>query len=125
MKRGGIYAATDLGPFLLETPATLLATRWAGGKRVKVAMARRTKGDVLFLEGLVEAGEFRAVIDKRYPMEPEAEAHRYVETLQKAGNVVLTVGTTADPPGQAALIRADCSRMRASITSSDPGRPRR
>ena len=39
----------------------------------------------------MEAGKYRAVIDRRYPLEDVIAATRYVETEQKTGNVVLTV----------------------------------
>jgi hypothetical protein len=41
------------------------------------------KEDVLFLKGLIEAGEYRAVIDRAYSLEDVIEAHRYVDTQQK------------------------------------------
>ena len=50
------------------------------------------KQDVQLLKRLIEAGEYRPVVDRRYPLEDVVEAHRYVETGQKTGNVVLTVG---------------------------------
>jgi NADPH:quinone reductase-like Zn-dependent oxidoreductase len=46
---------------------------------------------VRFLRELLESGEFRPVIDRRYPLERIADAYRYVETGQKIGNVVITV----------------------------------
>jgi NADPH:quinone reductase-like Zn-dependent oxidoreductase len=52
---------------------------------------RFTKKDVVFLRGLIEAGEYRAVIDRKCPLERVVEATRYVETKHKTGNVVLTV----------------------------------
>jgi len=58
---------------------------------VHTAIGRRRREDVLLLKRLIEAGEFRAVIDRTYPMDQAAEAHRYVETWRKAGNVVLTI----------------------------------
>ena len=91
LEPGGVYVATDGGRFFLETFAWVLVTRFIGSRRVRIAAARRNKPDILFLKGLIEAGEFRAVVDRRYPMDQVVEAHRYVATWHKAGNVVLTI----------------------------------
>ncbi len=60
-------------------------------KRAKLGIVRYRKEDVVALAELLERGEYRPVIDRTYPLEDVVEAHRYVETHQKTGNVVLTV----------------------------------
>jgi NADPH:quinone reductase-like Zn-dependent oxidoreductase len=92
LKHGGLYVDTDLG-FMWHVPPLALLTKWVGDKRVRLGVAKYRKEDVLFQKELVEAGEYRAVIDRTYPLEQVVEATMYVETGQKTGNVVLTVGT--------------------------------
>ena len=56
-----------------------------------LGVAKYTKEDVALPQGARRGGEYRAVIDRTYPLEDVVDATRYVETGQKTGNVVLTV----------------------------------
>ncbi len=91
LKPGGTFTDTDPG-FMWHVPMLSVLTRWIGDKKVALGITRYAKQDVELLKQLIEAGEYRPVVDRRYPLEDVVEAHRYVETGQKTGNVVLTVG---------------------------------
>jgi NADPH:quinone reductase-like Zn-dependent oxidoreductase len=88
LEPGGVYLPTDGFENLL---LAMWTPRFADKKVVFQIPPRQTKQDVQFLKGLMEAGKYRPVIDRRYPLEDVIEATRYVETEQKTGNVVLTV----------------------------------
>ena len=88
LKQGGMFVATDG----LRNLILALWTPRLGGKKVMFPIPPRyTKKDVLLLKELIETGRYRAVIDRRYPLEEVVEATMYVETKQKTGNVVLTI----------------------------------
>ena len=85
---GGWYLATDGAINLLLVPWT----RFFGDKKVTSSIGSpHPKQDMLFLKQLIEDGEYRAVIDRRYPMDQVVEAATYVASEQKVGNVVLQI----------------------------------
>jgi len=87
----GVFVETDLG-FMWHVPFLALATRFIGSKRVTLPVPEYTKPDVLLIKELIETGQYRAVIDRRYPLDDLVDATKYVATGQKVGNVVITVG---------------------------------
>jgi len=91
LNEGGTFLETDLG-FMWHVPFLILGTRWIGDKRVILPIPVYSKEDVLHVKELIETGQYRAVIDRTYPLEDVVEATRYVETGEKTGNVVLKVG---------------------------------
>lgn len=86
----GVYISTELGNHG-ENIYLALLTPLRGGKRVLFPLPSITKDDVLLLKHLAETGQFRPLIDRRYPLDRIVEAYRYVETGQKVGNVVVTL----------------------------------
>src|ERR1700686_5327775 len=95
LEPGGLYLPTDGAVNILLA----LKPSRKGAKRVVFQLPpRQPKQDVLFLKGLIEAGEYRPVIDRCYSLEDVIEASRYVETEGKNGNVVLSVDGARGKP---------------------------
>src|SRR5215213_203864 len=94
LKDGGTYVTMDLG-FMYHVPLVSLGTRFVGSRRAKLGIGRYRKEDLELVKELVDAGKYRAVIDRRYTLDEIVEAVRYVESGQKTGNVVLRVSDAA------------------------------
>lgn len=90
LKPGGIYFSTELG-YLMQNVFLALLTPLLGGKKVLFPIPKDSKKDMELFRELIEAGNYKAVIDRTYPLEQIVEAAKYVETGQKIGNVVLVV----------------------------------
>ena len=94
LKPGGVFAATDRGPWS-QNLLFVLWSKLTGSGRVVIPLAKRGSGQAFVseLRDRIEAGRFIPVIDRRYPLAAIADAYRYVQTGEKAGVVVIDVVT--------------------------------
>lgn len=88
LKRGGRLLRVLSGlPDMLQIPWVWMTST----KRIIAGPAAFSSEDLRFLAGLADAGEFTPIVDRTYPLEQIAEAHRYVDTGRKKGNVIITM----------------------------------
>ncbi len=90
LKPSGVFSATDLGPWWQNIILSIWSSLTGSG-RVVLPMPYSSQSFVEFMKARIEASEFRAVVDRKYPLHAIADAYRYVETEQKTGIVVIEV----------------------------------
>jgi NADPH:quinone reductase-like Zn-dependent oxidoreductase len=88
LKQRGFYLT--INPTLAHI-LQMLWTSMIGSKKVILGVPKNSTEDLTFLKELIGAGKIKTAIDRRYPLEQIAEAHRYVDKGHKKGNVVITV----------------------------------
>ena len=88
---GGAYVSSELGVGA-QNIFFALSTQILGSKKVIIPVPTDTIGSLMLTRKLLEEGKFKAVIDKKYPLEKIAEAYGYVQMGMKTGNVVISLG---------------------------------
>ncbi len=96
LKENGIYLLTN------PTLPKMIRGKWISAntdRKVIFEMTSPNTDDLHILRELLETGKIKSIVDRRFPLEQIVEAHRYIETGQKKGNVVVTLEPSDENSG--------------------------
>src|SRR5262249_34855558 len=94
LKRGGTYVRIAMSDGVKSLPLDLIKSMWislTGAAKCIGGVSRNTPEDLRFIKQLIEAGQLRTVIDRRYPLAEIDAAFRYADARHKKGHVVVLV----------------------------------
>jgi NADPH:quinone reductase-like Zn-dependent oxidoreductase len=90
LKDRGVYISSELGPYIQNLFLALI-TSFSKGKKVKFPVPFDVKESIRVIKKIIHEGKYQAVIDRCYSLDQIQEAYQYVETGEKAGNVVINI----------------------------------
>jgi NADPH:quinone reductase-like Zn-dependent oxidoreductase len=93
LKKGGVYLNAS---FKMGKVFQMLITKFGGKKKVICAIGAENPEDMPTFRKLAEQGVLKGIIDRSFPLEQTAEAHKYLENGHSKGNVVITIDHISD-----------------------------
>lgn len=94
LKVGGLYL---MASFKMKQLFQMLITRRFGRRKLVCALSNEKPSDLMVIHDLIEAGHYRAIVDRTFPMAQAADAHRYAESGGKQASIVIHMAAAPEP----------------------------